>query len=220
MIPPRKDHQSEHSESWLMSYADMITLLMCFFIIFISVSAPQNDKFSEITKGLASKFGSVDMSTPFQGVFQSLQAVVESNQVFHDVSIEKSERSISMELASNSFFKKNSADFDEKKLQLLSEMIDAFNKIDYMDYRITIESYTNDIPVNTPLFPSNWELSSARSAHMVRFLISHGVEANRLKAVGYGDSRPKVPNIDIDGSPITENREKNERLVIRLERVL
>lgn len=220
MIPHKKHQQEDNIDSWLMSYADMITLLLCFFIIFVSVSEPKKEKLSAITEGMAGKFGTVDLATPFQGVFRSMQEVVETHQILKDVAIEKSEKSLVMELSSLSFYKQKSAEFDEKMLPVLEELCNTLKSIDFMDYRITVEGHTNDVPVETPMYPSNWELSSARAARMVRFFIDHGVKQNRLRAVGYADSRPKVPNLDSKGNAIIENRKLNERVVIKLEQVL
>src|SRR5690606_25888168 len=107
-------------------YADLITLLMCFFIIFVSVSEPKKDKFSRVTQGLANKFGSVDLSTPFQGTFSQLQLVVESNQVFRDVAIERTDRSVEMELSTGAFYLSDTAEFNPDKLGVLRELAHAF----------------------------------------------------------------------------------------------
>lgn len=219
MIPPRKHTQQEEgTDSWLMSYADMITLLMCFFIIFVSVSEPKKDKFSLITDGLANKFGSVDMSTPLAGVYSSLQAVIENRQLFRDMAIQKNEKSIEMELASGSFFQHASAEFIPEKLPSLKELADALKTGAYLDYRVVIESHTSDEPIETAMYPSNWELSTSRAARLVRYMIEQGIEPKRLIAVGFGDSRPKAPNRDAGGNPIRENREQNDRIVIKFER--
>lgn len=221
MIPPRKHpHTEDNVDSWLMSYADMITLLMCFFIIFVSVSEPKKDKFSLITEGLANKFGSVDLSTPFEGAFRSMQGVVENYQAFRDIAISKTDQSIEMELAGGTFFKKDSAELAQEKLPLLAELIGALKQADFVQYHITIEGHTSDAPAKSGLYASNWELSSARAARMVRYLIEQGIKPNVLKASGLADTQPKVPNADLNGQPIPENRARNERLVIKFERVM
>lgn len=222
MFPHRRSShhtQEENTDSWLMSYADMITLLMCFFIIFVSVSEPKRDKFSKITEGLANQFGSVEMSTPFAGVFNSLQAVIENRQVFRDVAIEQTDKSIAMEIAGGVFFKRNSVEFDETKRPILLEMTETLKQIDYLDYTITVEAHTSDRDTENAIYRTNWDLSTARAAQMVKFLIEAGVPPNRIRAIGYGDTQPKVPNTDLNNAPIPENRDRNERLVIKLERV-
>lgn len=218
-LPEHKPHKEENTEAWLMSYADMITLLLCFFIIFVSVSEPKKDKLRAIAEGMQSKFGVIDMSTPFQGTFRSLQATVEGHAMLKDVAIEKTELSIEMELSTVAFYKADSAEFNEDKMPVLKEMTDALRQIDFLDYRITIEGHTSDAPVN-PLYPSHWELSTARAARMVRFMAEQGIKPEKMRIVGFGDTQPKVPNLDGSGHAIIENRNKNERIVIKVERVM
>lgn len=218
MIPPRKHLPEENTDSWLMSYADMITLLLCFFIIFVSVSEPRRDKFSAITYGLANKFGSIDLSTPLAGLSQSLQEIVESHQLVREVAVEKTDRSVTAEIAGGTFFKANSAELDETQLQTLSEMAEALTKANMLDADLIIEGHTSNAPTTNPLYASNWELSSVRAARLARFFIEHGIEPNRLNATGLADSKPKVPHADDQGITIAENQAKNERMVIRFVR--
>lgn len=220
MIPKKHHEQQDNVDSWLMSYADMITLLMCFFIIFVSVSEPKQEQFTAITNGLAGKFGTVDLSTPFQGVFQALEAIGETHQILKDFSIEKSETSIEMELSTHSFFQPNSAELADDKINILKEMVQALHQVDALKCNIIIEGHTSDVPVTGGLYPTNWELSGARASKLVRMFIEQGIPAKHLKAVALGDSHPKVPNLDANGSAILENRLKNDRMVIRLERPL
>src|ERR1700733_8204899 len=106
MIPPHRQHRQEDNvDSWLMSYADMITLLLCFFIIFVSISEPKKDRLDKITEGMANRFGPVDLSTPFQGILRSLQAVVEEHQILKDVDVEKTETSVETEISTVAFYK-------------------------------------------------------------------------------------------------------------------
>jgi chemotaxis protein MotB len=217
MIPVRKHIQEDNIDSWLMSYADMITLLLCFFVIFVGASEPKKDKMSALSEGMAGKFGTVELATPFQGVFRSLQAVVENHQVLKDVSIEKGENTLSLEISSMSLYKDKTADFNEKMVPVLVEVAQTLSTIQFMDYRVIVEGHTNDVPVNNPYFPSNWELSSARASRVVRFFIDHGIKPERLRAVGYADTKPKAPNLDAKGNAIIANRELNERIVIKVE---
>ncbi len=222
MFPHRRNHpalQEENTDSWLMSYADMITLLMCFFIIFVSVSEPKRDRFSEITDGLANQFGGVKMTTPFTGVFNSLQALIEEHQMFRDVAIDQTDKGVAMEIAGGVFFKRSSVELEDSKRSVLQEMVDTLKQVDYIDYTVTVEAHTSDRTTDNAIYRTNWDLSTARAAQMVKFLIESGVPSNRIRAIGYSDTQPKVPNTDLNNEPIPENRDRNERIVIKLERV-
>lgn len=219
MMPPRKILPEENVDSWLMSYADLITLLMCFFIIFVSVSEPRKERITMLSSGMGGKFGTVEIATPFDGVIHSLQGVVESNKSFRDITIEHSEKAIEMEMSNATFFKPFTAELAAEKLPLLVEIINSLKTIDFIDYRISIEGHTSDSAPQSGLYATNWELSSARAARMVRVFIENGIKAKNIKAVGLADSQPKVPNLDMNGNAIAANREKNERVVVKLERV-
>jgi len=220
MLPPRKHVQEDNVDSWLMSYADMITLLLCFFIIFVAISEPKKDKLSAVAEGLAQKFGVVDLATPFQGILHSLQAIAETHKVLRDVAVEKTPTSIDMELASDKFYKTDSAEFNPEMLPMLLDIAATIKSIDYIETRITVEGHTSDAPISSVIYPSNWELSSARAARLVRFFIEQGIKPERLRTIGYADTKPKVPNLDGRDKPIPQNRAKNQRVVIRVERAM
>jgi chemotaxis protein MotB len=79
------------------------------------------------------------------------------------------------------------------------------------DFPITVEGHTDNTPISTPQFPSNWELSAARAASVVRLFIDTDVDPRRLKATGYADQRPVADNATPDG------RQRNRRVAIRIE---
>jgi chemotaxis protein MotB len=79
------------------------------------------------------------------------------------------------------------------------------------DFPITVEGHTDNAPINTPLFPSNWELSGARAASVVRLFIDTGVDPRRLTATGYAEQRPMADNATPEG------RQRNRRVAINME---
>lgn len=74
----------------------------------------------------------------------------------------------------------------------------------------------DNVPINTPVYPSNWELSVARASGVVKYFIQEGIEPERIKASGYADTKPIVPHVDETGNDIVENRALNRRIVIRI----
>ena len=191
--------------------------ILCFFIIFVSVSEPKKDKLSEIAEGVQGKFGAVSYETPFLGVARALQTMVENRRLYKDVSVQSGRTHLDMELASNRFFKSGSADLDEETAPLLAELVAALKQPEISAFNIIVESHTDDAPPQSGLLKNNWELSSVRAAKIVSYLIAQGFAPNKIKAVGYGDSRPKVPNLDAHGNPIELNRLRNQRVVVRIE---
>lgn len=216
----RKAAAEENTDSWLMSYADMITLLMCFFIIFVSVSEPKRDRLAAVTEGIQGKFSRVELSTPYLGTFRALQGVVEKNQMFLDTVVEKTDRGLEIEFASQSYFQPGTAEIEPSKMESLFEMMDALKNANFAQYAIIVEGHTDDVEVSNAFFPSNWELSALRATKIIRLMGERGVNTSHMRAVGYAGTLPLVPNIDAKGNAIPENREKNQRIVIKLEQKL
>ena len=81
-------------------------------------------------------------------------------------------------------------------------------------YKITVEGHSDNIPIQSTQFPSNWELSSARASAVARYLIAQGFPKEKIQVVGLADTRPLVPNQDDNGDPIPENQSRNRRIVI------
>ncbi len=110
---------------------------------------------------------------------------------------------ITIELDSNLLFRSGSADLSIAATPTLKRIADSLKETDYM---IQVEGHTDDEPIKTRLFPSNWELSIYRSSRVVRELVRHGIPPEQLAAVGYGSTRPLAEN---GGEKI-----KNRRVVI------
>jgi chemotaxis protein MotB len=102
---------------------------------------------------------------------------------------------------------------------ILGSLLGRLQSPAFAAYRITVEGHTDDEPISSAQFPSNWELSAARAAAVVRFFAEHGIPANRLRAAGYAQTHPLAPNRDDAGNPIPENQAKNRRVVIELEKI-
>ena len=208
--------EEEPSEDWLITYADAITLLMAFFVIMFAISEPSQEKFEEVTGGIMRSLTGEQQSQPFQDVREQLTAVsVASGE---QTQVKSSRRGVTFDFKSGKMFAPGSADILPDAIPTLDRVAQliAFMGID--NYRVEVEGHTDDVPISTAEFPSNWELSAGRAAAVVRFLIGRGVKPDRLTALGFADTKPEAPNRDEFGMPIKENQETNRRVVIRVER--
>jgi len=100
--------------------------------------------------------------------------------------------------------------------RIISKVSDALNELSFYNFRVDIEGHTDNVPINTLRFPSNWELSVARASEVVKFLVNRGYKASNLKASGYADTQPTADHTDEFGRDIIENRAKNRRIVLRI----
>jgi chemotaxis protein MotB len=202
-----------HTDDWLMTYADMITLLLCFFAVFLSVSPPKRSPDAVLQR------------TPpvlTYGAPDDIEANVPLKNRPHIVvptSTQIGNRITEMQMSSSAFFDPGSATLTAEGKKILGNEADILKAPKYREYEITVEGHTDDMPVNNLAFTSNWELSSARASAVVHFFLDHGIEPFKLRAAGYADTFPRLPNRDAHGNPIPENQAKNRRVVIKLEKV-
>ena len=132
---------------------------------------------------------------------------------------QKGDRITTIVFDSTALFGKASATLNSSGKAILQDVVEKLKSEKYRDYMVAIEGHTDDSPINTAQFPSNWELSTARAGAVARFCVEQGIPAQRLRAAGYADTRPLQPNRDKDGTALPENQAKNRRVVIELEKV-
>ena len=206
----------EEKEDWLITYADAITLLMAFMVMLLTFSEYDIPAFEEAAAAIQSNLTGKDATSPIQLLRIDVQDVVYNMQADQVVKVETDGKGIVIELSSSAFYKPGSAELREEALPVLEKMAQTLLAPRYQTYSIEIEGHTDDIPINTPQFPSNWELSAMRATQVVRMLISQGMEPIRLKATGYADTEPKAPNNDAEGNPVPDNQALNRRVVLRI----
>ena len=214
--PPSNPPVEEDKEDWLTTYADAITLLMAFFVMLASFSKVDIPLYEKVAAGIKNEIGKDSSPSPTQLLKVDVQDVVYAMQAEEAVNVETDDKGVVMELASSAFYRPGSADIREQALPVLQKMGQTLMAPRYQTYMIEIEGHTDDDPISTPVFPSNWELSAGRAARVVRYFIELGMDSGRLKAVGYADIHSKAPNRDAKGAPIRENQAKNRRVVLRV----
>lgn len=217
MPAPAKEEVPEDREDWLVTYADAITLLMAFFVMLLTFAEFDIPAYEELTSAIAQNVGKREQT---QSTTQSLKIEID-NMVFDIqadkfVEVSSDEKGVVIELQSNAFFKPASAEIAAPAIPVLDKLAETLAAPRYELYNVIVEGHTDDGSINTPQFPSNWELSTARASSVVRLFEINEVDRSRLTAAGYADTRPKVPNKDLDGKPIPENRATNRRVVLRL----
>jgi chemotaxis protein MotB len=268
----RKRHGAEHEndERWLLTYADMITLLMALFMVLFSISSVNVSKFKTLQQSLKAAFSgsvlpggkailqsgsqSTNAHTPatseipsivpltpnvpkpgdvsvhqlaqaqsiaaaakqeqkdFQQLKHRLDQYLQSHHLSHQVQTVISKRGLVVRVLTDKvLFASGQANLESAGLPLLGEIANLLN----VDRRhpIDVEGHTDNVPISSAQYPSNWELSTARATTVVRYLISQGVERGRLSASGYADLHPIASNA------IASGRQQNRRVEIVLQRL-
>ena len=239
----RRRHHEEHEnhERWLVSYADFITLLFAFFVVMYSISSINEGKYKIFSDSMTGVFNQPDraikpipvgelrprtieperevvddespQSAPdslvsiASSIRESFSELIDSEQL----RVSGNELWIEIELSSSLLFTSgdaipNGAAFDiiEKVAKILAPY----------ENPIHVEGFTDNLPIQTAQYPTNWELSTARAATIVRMLPLDGVSPGRLAAVGYGEFQPVADNATAEG------RGRNRRVVLVISRNL
>lgn len=231
----RGGHGGGHgsSERWLLTYADLITLLLAFFVILYAMSQTDHKKMSDLSKALSSAFhttsgashaaldgqpsvlvgGQSPMDIPLLEMQDKLEKKIaeefgekQGEDGQQAVTTTITERGLVVSLASSAFFDPGAAALRSDAVALLRTVAWTLKN---SGRHIMIEGHTDDTPIHTYQFPSNWELSTSRATAVVRYLVeAYKLPPERLSAAGYGEYKPLVANT----SPA--NRAKNRRVDI------
>ena len=202
-------------EPWMATFADMVTLLMVFFVLFYSVEKDNTEKFKS----------AIDMMVEEDGPdgLAKIMKVVDSTKVMQNLkemrdatkaaqSEETEEDRIVLRVPGLNLFKNKSAKLTPAARPVLNEIVKII-KTKGKNHKIFIQGHTDDVPIHTAKFESNWELSAVRATSVLRHFYDKGIDPEKLTATGYADTFPMVPNNTKEG------RAKNARIEFILEKI-
>lgn len=226
----RKEKSHNNNDRWLLTYVDLITLLMIFFVVMYAMSNVDAEKYRQLSASLGTAFVSdaqeinknagiestnkqeqeaLDERTidpELVDAARKLKLMLKENGLDQDVSVDIRERGVVVGLTNTVLFEPGSTDIRSESREMLVEIGKIVAKLD--NY-IRVEGNTDDVPMNSERFPSNWELSVIRATEVLKLMVSQsGVDPEKVSAVGYGEYRPTNPNTS------AENRAKNRKVDI------
>ena len=223
------DDAPQGAPEWMVTFADLMSLLLTFFVLLLSMSSIQIDKYRLALGSIKTAFGAKDDlslsdmpagedilpslrenqqggqgegPTPEQ-MEESLQKLLEESGLEKQGQAKLTKHGAVLQLSGDLLFASGAAQINPAALPVLEALGDYISTV---DRSIDIIGHTDDVPIATPVYPSNWELSAARAGQAVRYMVERGVEPEQLRAIGQADTVPLVPN----DSP--ENRAKNRRV--------
>ncbi len=252
----RKQHEpeKENNERWLLTYSDLITLLMIFFIVMYTLSKVDATKFQAMAESLNAAIGGgtpakMSMQTQsgqsliqfntggpqttqpdqlnpaaaaaaaanaaaaaaanaaetrtLQGIKQQIDQFIKASGLQAKVNTSIQQQGLVVRISNTLLFASGSAAISPEAHSILVKLSTILSTLH--NY-IRVEGNTDNLPINTPQYPSNWELSTARAVNVLEVLAAYGVSPNELSATGYGEYRPIVPNTS------DANREENRRV--------
>lgn len=251
----------DESGGWIYTFADLMTLLLVFFVLLFSLSSVEKEQFEKAMRSLnqalqgddgansiidlphdapvktiapeiieevlpATNIAESDSDKPSQNEAENQNVAIESEWRRLSSEFEKQfqvavatdameigtpkDGKLVISVNGDLLFPSGSAEFNIEMMTTLDTMALMLKK--NPDYKLSIKGHTDNIPIETARFPSNWELSAIRATNVLRYMARGGVEVERMSATGYGDSAPTAPNDSIEG------RSKNRRLEFVLEK--
>jgi chemotaxis protein MotB len=203
-------------EEWMTTYADAITLLMCFFVLMFSISKVDSSKLEQVQSGIAKEIGSRDREKPLQMLKTDMREVVRDMAMDDSIGIGSDEDGVTIEFASSAFYKPGSAELKPEAEPVMRRLAVILNGERYAVFQVEVQGHTDDTVIQTAQYPSNWELSAGRATAVVRIFSDSKVNPARMKAVGYADVMPKVPNRDPNGNPLAANQSINRRVMVKV----
>lgn len=208
--------EPEDDDSWQVSYLDIITILLGFLVILLSFSELNNgESFSVSDLFKSSDDQSEFITTPIEKIKEELEILLKPEIDAGQLEIFRELNDVRIRFKSDDLYNSGSAQLQDDATQILNRVLAAFQLIEYNDFEIDVEGHTDNVPISSSSFPSNWELSTSRASNIVRYFSEMGLPQKRLKASGYADSRPLV-NFDDQGNPMPANKDENRRVVLRL----
>ena len=229
MSRKKKHEEHENHERWLVSYADFITLLFAFFTSLYAMSSVNEGKYRVLSDSLAVSFnssvhtsnasasgvsfvkqGSRNITSDFHNVFSNkydkIKDALKELEKNRKLSFIVDENMLTIRISESVLFTPGKDELIDDAHPVLDEVIAILKGL---PNSVRIEGHTDNIPINTERFPSNWDLSSARSIAILKYFINeHGFAPSRLSALGYGEYRP----IETNDTP--SGRLKNRRVDI------
>lgn len=238
------EHHEEHmDETWLVPYSDILTLLLALFIVLFASAQIDQKKFDQIAQAFNAAFNNgspwilegnksmvngqtspmqmtsgdgkeqayMQESSQLSQVKQSLDKYIQENNLAGDLQTVLTEEGLMIRIKDTALFPSGSAELLPESRRfgaVIAKMLKPLNQ------KIIISGHTDNVPINTREFPSNWDLSSKRALNFMKFLLAQeDLEPQRFSAIGYGEYRPVMSN------DTSEGRAKNRRVEVLIQRI-
>jgi chemotaxis protein MotB len=203
------DKKPDDSDQWTLSYGDMVTLVLTFFIMLFAISKIDMEKMEVVAKSMSEAMDKDRVRViSVERIVKDVNDFVAQENLQEAVDVQVTPRGVAVNAKGGVLVPSGSAELGGEAFKILSHLATVINSV---KYNIAVEGHTDDVPISgglASLYPTNWELSSARASSVVRYFIENGVPPNRLSAVGYADTRPIKPN-DSEA-----NRSENRRVAV------
>jgi len=232
---------AEESEDWVVSYMDMVTLLMIVFLTLVGMlwidkkTRPTVVNVLQVEAGRMPRWDLADAGPPIRAATAVIPAAtpdavplpanvsvspqtrdavdrwvaaLRRNSLDEQVKLQVEEHRVSIAIRDRLLFPSGQSDIQPEGRAMIRRLAGMLRDLPGL---VSVEGHTDDVPIHSERFPSNWELSAGRAASVVQGLVENGMPASRLRAIGYADTRPLARGTDPD------SRMQNRRVTLVIE---
>jgi len=210
----------EECPEWPLSMADMMTNLLCFFVLLVSIANFDESKFAEAAKAMGETFGGqvsqatvterhvmqFDKEQSIQALKEALRALFRKSEKVYTIKEDK--KGLLITIPSSKIFRYKKADFNSQANYILERIAIVLEKI---KFPVRIEGHTDDSSPKTGTYQTNWELTVAQASAISRFFIEHGMPVNNLTVMAYADNRPLIKPEDSKEKASKEKASKKKK---------
>ena len=203
---------------WVMTFADLSFILMCFFALQISFSKPNKQQFDNVIHGMVEtpKF-QAKPDHSMKELAQKIEEKIKEKKIDKTAQVKLDADGVAIEFGDNMLFRTGSAKVSRKTLKTAESIMDIIAQASTR-YKVTIEGHTDDTPLRGhKLYKSNWDLSAARAISLLNYFGKKSVPSDKMRVVAYGSTKPKIDPEGLRGQMSRQARAANRRVVIRIE---
>lgn len=211
---------ADHKVGWIMSYADLITILLTFMILLLSISDLTQTRFDMLVEALTGeKVGNLNE------VKAELDEVIEVDGLTGEVSTTLDEFGLKVEFSNALLFASGESELSERGETVFrpfaQKLVAGLDPI----YGVVVEGYTDDVPISNSRFRSNWELSTSRAIHVMERLTAAGIDRRRVSVQGFADTRAATEvdllddktKAELSEAELEDARSMNRRVILRID---
>jgi chemotaxis protein MotB len=234
---PEVEEYKEDSNRWMLSYSDMMSLLLVFFVILLSMSKFNADQVEAVSQSIREGLvGQTAQTSPEAGSFENkdgfplelpeitpywseddfeefvrlLKSLIASSSISDAVEIKLDDRGVVISFKDHALFRSGRAELSEASMEVIDKIGELLSQLNYS--YVLVEGHTDSDPIKTARYADNMDLSTQRAANVWRRLVAKGIDPKKSASIGYGEYRPIAPN------DTSENKAKNRRVVVTILR--
>ena len=203
----RDEEEPENLDRWLISYADFITLMFTFFAALYALSSVDKAKMEQFSGSLNQTFKVIEKPIPLIDNQKTMltEDIKKATGDLQGITVKNEPRGVVVTFSDSVLFASGSAELKPEIYAVLEKLSKLLSNV---PGRIAIEGHTDNVPISSSRYSSNWELSTGRAASILHFFIEKGIDPAKYSVAGYAEFRP------LESNATEEGRQKNRRVEI------